>query len=441
MKKIIFSYEKTGTFSSSAFESIFELTIPALKRMQETVLAGGYETDYASINLPFDMSMFEKVQLVVDAKRALRPTVLVVIGIGGSHLGTLAVQQALLGTHYNAQQPDIKIYYVDSVDADYTYDVYLLVEQALQEGHTVLLNVISKSGSTIETVANFHLFTHLIKQYQPDTYRDAIVITTDHGSALWEWAQQESCDCLEIPTLVGGRYSVFSPVGLFPLGMLGVDITLVLAGAADGVRMSINTEVYENPAALSAILLSHYYRASYMVHDTFLWSVDLGGFGLWYRQLMAESIGKLYDRGAYLVRTGMLPTVSLATADLHSMAQLYFAGPQNRVTTFVTVEKNKAQLVIPRDSAMKRIGVSVQGKTYSRVMDAILHGVQQVYQNQELPFMTISLPEKTAYYLGQLLQIKMCEIMYLGFLFDINPFDQPQVELYKQETRKILSHE
>ncbi len=449
MKKVTFGYEKTGGLEPREFELGMQQLAPEVERMQEVLRSGGYETDYASINLPSDVLMLEKVQLVIGAKKALCPTVLVVIGIGGSHLGTLAVQQALLGTWYNAQQPDLKIYYVDSVDADYTYDVYLLVEQELQEGHQVILNVISKSGSTTETVANFQLFVHLLKQYKKETYHDAIVVTTDHGSQLWELAQQESFDCLEIPTLVGGRYSVFSPVGLFPLGLLGIDIESLLAGAASAICPCTSIRVYDNPAALSAILLKEHYCDGCVIHDTFVCSVDLSGFGAWYRQLMAESIGKMYDRSGGLVRVGMLPTISLATADLHSVAQLYLGGPQNRFTTFITVEKNKADLVVPRsmgsektvEQVLGKFGIQLQGKTYYQVMHAIIQGVQTAYAKQKLPFVTVHVPEKTAYYVGQLLQIKMFEIMYLGFLLDINPFDQPQVELYKQETRKMLRHE
>ena len=441
MKKIAFLYEKTGGLSSADFQQGMSLLAPEVGQLQEVLRVGGYATDHASVNLPADKRMLEKVQFVIDAKKALCPTVLVVIGIGGSHLGTLAVQQALLGSHYNALQPDVKIYYVDSVDADYTYEIYLLVEQELQEGHQVILNVISKSGSTTETVANFLLFMHLIKQYRMHDYKEAIVVTTDHGSPLWDMAQQEEFVCLDIPAHVGGRYSVFSPVGLFPLGLLGIDIEALLAGAAYATKQCSSMRVSDNPAALSALLLKEHYFDGQSIHDTFLCSADLAGFGLWYRQLMAESIGKLFDRSGGLVRMGMLPTVSLATADLHSVAQLYLGGPLNRFTTFVTVEKNNDNLVVPRVLGFKKIGASLQGKTYLTLMNAIVQGVQAAYAKQKMPFVTFSIPEKTAYYLGQLLQIKMFEIMYLGFLLDINPFDQPQVELYKQETRKILGHE
>ncbi len=444
MKKIYFSYENTGGLSSADFQLGMRFLVPEIERLQEVTLAGGYTTDYASVNLPADTQMLEKVQLVVDAKKALRPTALVVVGIGGSHLGTLAVQQALLGTQYNAQQPDLKIYYVDSVDADYTYDVYLLVEQELQQGHQIILNVISKSGATTETIANFMLFEYLLKQYYPQTYREAIVLTTNYGSPLWELAQQEEFDCLDIPQRVGGRYSVFSPVGLFPLGLLNIDLEMLLAGAAQVVAPCTSIEVTHNKAALSALLLKEHYFSGKNIHDTFLCSVDFAGFGLWYRQLMAESVGKMYDRDGGLVRTGMLPTVSQATADLHSVAQLYLGGPLNRFTTFVTVDTNKANLVVPRDIERKvltKLERQLQGKTYHELMQAIVEGVRIAYLKQEMPFVTFSIPEKTAYYLGQLIQIKMFEIIYLGFLLDINPFDQPEVELYKQETRKILSHE
>jgi glucose-6-phosphate isomerase len=161
--------------------------------------------------------------------------------------------------------------------------------------------------------------------------------------------------------------------------------------------------------------------------------------GFWYRQLMGESIGKKFDRSGGLVRIGMLPTVSQGSSDLHSVGQLYLAGPKNRFTTFVTVEHNRSDLVVPHEESMTK-GIIKNG-TFLQCMSAIAHGTMIVYQKEELPFVHLALPEKSAWYVGQFLQMKMIEIFYLGYLLAINPFDQPQVELYKRETRKLLSHE
>lgn len=403
---------------------------PAIKAITQA-LDKGYQTPYAFVNLPQDKNMLETVKKVVAQKKALKPHVLVVIGIGGSHLGTAAVQQALYGRFYNEQLPDIKIYYADTVDTDYIWDIVLLVEQELEAGHTVLLNVISKSGMTTETVANYEIFLELLKKYYKETYYEYVVITTDEHSPLWHIAQKEKISCLTIPAMVGGRFSVLSSVGLFPLGVLGVDIDQLLIGAQQGIDMSIKTDVYQNPAALKAMILYAYYEQKITIHDLFLFSVDLYGIGMWYRQLVAESLGK--------DGKGILPTVSLGTRDLHSVAQLYVGGPQERFTTFMTVAENKSNVVLPTYHEFEKLVANMQGLPLSSIMQAIFDGVCATYHKRSLPFVTMTIVQKSAFYIGQLLQVMMIEVIYTGHLLGVNPFDQPDVERYKSETKNRLA--
>lgn len=438
MKPLVFSYRSTARVDDDTLAAAAAELEPEIVRVTESI-AKKYETEYASCALPGDAELLEKVQTVVEAKQRLNPSALVVIGIGGSHLGAAAVLQALYGRYYNEQQPICACYFVDTVDSDTSYDVYLLVEQLLQEEKNVVLNMISKSGSTLETAVNAALFLNLLKKYHPRDYQNFVVVTTDHGSPLWQSAQREEFACLEIPAKVGGRFSVLSAVGLFPLGLLGVDLEQLRAGAATMLAACMQTDVEKNPAALSATLLKeHYYRTA-IIHDTFIFSGDLMGLGYWYRQLMGESIGKKFDRSGGLVCVGMLPTVSQGSSDLHSVGQLYLAGPKNRFTTFVTVERNRSDLVMPHEESMTK-GVIKDG-TFAQCMSAIAHGTMIAYQKEDLPFVHLTLPEKSAWHVGQFLQMKMIEILYLGYLLDINPFDQPEVELYKRETRKLLNHE
>jgi glucose-6-phosphate isomerase len=353
-------------------------------------------------------------------------------------LGTIAVLEALQGKFYNNQQK-LNVYFVDTVDTDYIHDITQLVEQELKIGNAIILNVISKSGTTTETVANFELFLELLKKYHPDNYHHSVVAITDENSALWKLAQEEKYTLFAIPDHIGGRYSVFSAVGLFPLCFLGIDIEALHAGAQSGYALSINTTLDTNPAAVSAALLSTLYQKGYIIHDTFIFSVELASIGAWYRQLMAESIGKTYSTDGSVTHNGITPTVSIGSTDLHSVAQLYLSGPYNRFTTFVMVEKNKTDLILPHHEMFDRLVPSIQGTSFATLMNAILEGTKSAYLHDKRPFITMNIPEKSAYYLGQWMQIKMIEIMYLGFLMNVNPFDQPQVELYKKETKKILA--
>ena len=163
--------------------------------------------------------------------------------------------------------------------------------------------------------------------------------------------------------------------------------------------------------------------------------------GQWYRQLMGESLGKQHDVQGQDVFVGPTPTVSVGSTDLHSVGQLYLGGPYDKYTTFLSVESYHSTVKIGNAIAVNELVPDLQGKSVAQVVRAIEQGVQLAYTTSQRPFSSIVLPQKNAYYCGQLLQWKMLEIIYMGALLEVNPFDQPQVELYKQETRKILAHE
>ncbi len=393
------------------------------------------------VNLPGNETYKKQVQEVINQKKKLKPTVLIVIGIGGSNLGTAAIVQALLGTMYNELQPDCRIYFADTVDDDYIYDLILLVEQELEKNNTVLINIISKSGSTTETVANGALFIELLKKACPKNYQEYIVVTTDKDSSLWQIGKENNFTCLEIPLGVGGRYSVLTAVGLFPLGMISIDIDQLCAGAHQMTQLCLDTDPEKNPATQLATVLAHHVHHEIFIHDTFVFSVDLKGLGLWYRQLLAESLGKEFTIDGKAIKHSLVPTVSVGSIDLHSTGQLTLSGTESVVTTFVTVEHNNNNLTVPRIAHLGLLEDSIKGKTLHALMQAIYDGTMHAYKQRKLPFVSITLPEKNAWYIGQWLQCHMIAIVYLGCLLDINPFGQPNVELYKQKTREILANE
>lgn len=398
----------------------------------------GYTTEYASINLPFDEEQLKTTYAAAKEKKQLQPTTLVVIGIGGSDLGTIAMLEALRGKFYNEHQ-DIKIYFVDTVDSDNVNDIAQLVENELESGENIILNVISKSGTTTETIACFEVFLEILKNHRPYNYHQFVVAVTDQDSALWNLAKAEEYALLPIPKNVGGRYSVFSAVGLFPLCFLDIDVKKLLEGARAGFEIATQQNYANNCAATSAILIAQHYNLGRLIHDTFLFSRALESLGAWYRQLSGESIGKAFDKEKRKVNIGLLPTISIGSTDLHSVAQLYFGGPDNRFTSFVGVASNVSDVVLPNYQEFEILVGHIQGKPLAAIMDAILQGTQHAYAHDKRPFVSWFLPEKSAYYIGQWMQIKMIEIMYVGYLLNVNPFDQPEVERYKEETRKLLA--
>lgn len=436
MSVITFSYKESCGIELSQI-----LTLAAAKNIEteRSFLADlfqkriFYQTAYASLAVPFDTAMQERVSEVVHQKQQLAPTVLVVVGIGGSSLGAKAVHQVVFGRLRVTKTEQIPgLYFAETVDADRMATILSVLEHELAAGNNVLINVVTKSGTTTETVANFYVILALLKKYRPNDYADLVVVTTDEDSPLWRMALHERFTCLEIPKMVGGRYSVFSPVGLFPLAMTGISMDALCAGARLMVDRCLSADKENNPALMSALIQYYHYQRGVSINDLFLFSVDLEALGKWYRQLMAESIGKEFDRQGKQVLMGITPTISLGSIDLHSVAQLYLGGPRDKCTTFVTVEKNAHSIVIPGEVP------GLGGRTFSEVMNALSEGTKEAYLKNNRPFCSVVLPEKTEYYIGQFLQFKMIEVIYLGFLCNVDPFNQPNVELYKQEAQKLL---
>ncbi len=437
MNDIVFSYQESCGITEQELLNLAsskELETERLKLLTLFQKKELYQTPYASLAVPFDQEARERVSEVVAQKKKLKPTVLVVVGIGGSSLGAKAVHQALFGRLRTTAVTEVPLlYFAETVDADRMMAILSVLEQELIAGNNVLINVVTKSGTTTETVANFYVIVELLKKYRPDDYADLVVVTTDKGSPLWKVAQQDFFTCLEIPKNVGGRYSVFSAVGLFPLMMTGVSLEDLCAGARSMVTRCLDTDAYHNPAMMSALIQYYHYQRGVSINDLFLFSVDLEAVGKWYRQLMAESIGKEFDIQGKQILMGITPTISLGSIDLHSVAQLYLGGPRDKCTTFVTVEKTKHNIVVPQQVS------GLGGRSFSAIMHALSEGTKEAYLKNNRPFVSVVLPEKSEFCIGQFLQFKMIEMMYLGFLCNVDPFDQPNVELYKREAQRILN--
>ncbi len=417
MKEVEFHY-KDALVSETELAKTLKVLRKEIEKMQ-LVCGMEYKDFRCSINLPNDKLMLKEVKTVVGKKLKLKPSCLVVVGIGGSNLGTIAIQEAVLGKIS-------KVLYADTVDADSMNNIVKTVSLILKKGENVIVNVISKSGTTTETIANFEIILDILVKYRKD-YQKYVVATTDKESKLYNLAFEKGFDVLEVPDVVGGRYSVFSPVGLFPLGILGVDIGRLLKGAFD-MAYGRCLKFESNPAAISAVFHYINYKKGVNISDMFLFSNDLESLGKWNRQLMAESLGKKNE--------GITPTVSIGSTDLHSVGQLNLGGPYNKFTTFVSVKKNKHSLMVPKLGL--NLVSSIEGQRLEFIMDAILKGTKNAYKKGKRPFMEIILPDKKEYSIGQFMQFKMIETIYLGYLMNVNPFDQPAVEKYKEETRKLL---
>ncbi|HLD86971.1 MAG TPA: hypothetical protein VJB12_02820 [Candidatus Nanoarchaeia archaeon] len=435
MKEAVFSYEHAGVpkMALSASGPLYSEIIAMNKASWR-----GYDDDRASINLPADITYLKKSLAL--AKKYKNVSCVVVAGIGGSNLGTMAVCDAIFGKFHNLlpKRSSPKILFADTVDPDSMHSILRILSQTLEKRKKILLCFITKSGATTETVSNFEVLYRQLARFEKKP-QDSIVAITDRGSNLWNLAQKLQFPTLEIPKKVGGRYSVFSAVGIFPLAVAGVDVAALLKGASSMRKRCLEKDISKNPAALCAIALYHHLNNGKNIHDTFLFANDLESVGKWYRQLMGESIGKEFDRQGKRVNVGMTPTVSIGSTDLHSMAQLYLGGPYDKFTTFITLKKFGHAITTPFMKEYGQLVEHIQRKDFEGIMAAIVTGVQKAYQKDNRPYAQIVLPDKSESSIGQLLQMKMMEMMYLGSLMNVNPFDQPNVESYKTETKKILA--
>jgi len=402
-----------------------------------------YEEVESSINLPFDLEAQKSVMEVAERTRTNFLKYIIVVGIGGSNLGTKAVIDGLRGTvdsFLEANKETPKIIFVDTTSPKLLEGIHKILEENVEIPEEVIVNIISKSGTTTETIANFEIVYSFLKERfkGDDVVEKRVVVTTDYGSKLWKEASERGFELLTIPKNVGGRYSVFSMVGLFPLVLAGVNVEQLLEGARIMVGRCVKKDVSENPALASAVLVYLHNQKGVSINNTFFFNPHLESVGRWYRQLMGESIGKKYGVDGSEVNAGITPIVSIGSTDLHSMAQLYLGGPRDKFTTFIYAPGNSKEVVVPTGLVLPGLVEGIEGKELSGIMSAIFDGVKEAYKKNGLPSAEVILENINEYTLGQFLQFKMFEIMYLARLLGVNAFDQPNVEDYKKETKKIL---
>ncbi len=395
---------------------------------------GSYGAPESSINLPADDDLLDQVEKLAVSFITPDLRFVFVIGIGGSNLGTKAIYDALYGARDVVAHTKAKLIFVDTNDTA-LLTAYRDVIWSCTHATECLLISISKSGGTTETLANTEILLGVFREkWKIDT--DRLVVIADAESPYGVAARAKGIATLTMPTIVGGRYSVLSAVGLFPLAIIGLPIKELHAGAAELRLKCIHPDIAHNPAAQSALVLAASYEKGMVIHDTFVFQSGLESLGFWYRQLLGESIGKEQKTGELV---GITPTVSVGSTDLHSVGQLYLGGPRDKVTSFVYGTFNHQMPKVPQERRVfSELVPMIAGKSTDTIMSAILAGTKAAYNNRKLPFMEIELEGITLHELGAFMQFKMIEVMYVGHLLKVNPFDQPAVELYKVETKKIL---
>ena len=364
----------------------------------------------------------------------------VVLGIGGSALGPIALRSALRSTSWNALDDEAREYYprlhvLENVDPVTVSSVLGRVEL----GRTLFL-VISKSGGTAETMAQYLIARgRLQAELGEDFQRHLVFITDPSKGALREIARRDGIAALEIPSNVGGRFSILSPVGLLPAALIGIDVPALLAGAADMFSRCNSDELASNPAAVFGTLqwLADT-RLGLRNHIIMPYSDPLRDFGGWFVQLWAESLGKIKPDGTSV---GPTPIPALGVTDQHSQVQLFMEGPRDKTVTFVAVGERAVDLEIPKLHGDVPELSYLGGHTLAELLDAERRATAAALSQRGRLNMTITLDSIDAHHVGGLIMLLEMATIYAGALYGINPLDQPGVELGKRYTYALMGRQ
>jgi len=375
---------------------------------------------------------------------AVRCDNFVVLGIGGSSLGTIAVQSALRHPFWNllskqARNGRPRLFVLDNIDPDWLN----AFKETVNLKRTVF-NVITKSGSTSETMSQFlHFRDALAKALGPKHVKN-LIVTTDAKEGLLrkmldQMPPEARYESFEVPAGVGGRFSVMSAVGLLPLAVVGINIDKLLAGARDMDAACMGRDMSTNPALLGAALLYlAHTRAGKSLTVMMPYSQRLRDVADWFRQLWAESLGKKLNTAGETVHAGLTPIKALGVTDQHSQVQLYAEGPNDKVFVFLRLEKFDKRLSIPKGRPAIEGLEYLGGQSFNTLIDVEQRATQAALTKANRPSCTITLPKVTPETIGELLYMLEMQTAYIGALYGINAFDQPGVEQGKQFTYGLM---
>lgn len=401
--------------------------------------------------LPFEPMRSEHVRAVkaLVEERMGKFDTLVVLGIGGSALGNTALQAALTPPTHNLLPSSLRrgprLFVLDNVDpANLGAALEFVKDKASGGLERTLFNVISKSGETAETAAQFMLVRRtLIEALGEKRHAAHVVAITDPAKGtMRSICNKEGYATLPVPDGVGGRFSVLSPVGLFSAAMCGIDIDALLAGAAEMDERCSRPQLGSNPAALLATLLVRLgLEKGKVMHVMLPYSNALYYMADWFRQLWAESLGKRFDRTGKEVHTGFTPIKALGATDQHSQIQLYREGPNDKVVGFVEVESfgRADALRTPEGGAMGVDALTyLENKSFARLLNAEKRATEYALVESVRPNFTVRMPAITERHIGAFIQLFQVATAYAGLMLGIDPYDQPAVETGKQATFGLM---
>jgi glucose-6-phosphate isomerase len=388
------------------------------------------------LDVPGDAALRAQTERFVASRRGLDHDI-VVLGIGGSALGPIALRTALRPPYWNLLSDRVRggmprLHVLDNVDPR-TISA-LMAELDLTR---TLFIVTSKSGGTAETMAQYLIVRERLRStpgIDPD--RHLVFVTDPKQGALRPLAGAEGIPALDIPANVGGRFSVLTPVGMLPAALIGIDIGGLLDGAGAMAKRCASDDLARNPAGTYAMLqwLADT-RAGAHIHVLMPYADALRDFAGWFVQLWAESLGKIQSDGRSV---GPTPLAALGATDQHSQVQLFMEGPADKTVTFVATLDREGDLEIPRAYPDVKELSYLGGHTLGELLDVERQATAGALAKRGRPNMTIALDRVDAHHVGELIMMLELATLYAGSLYAVDPLNQPGVELGKQFTYAML---
>ncbi len=411
------------------YSELMDMAWGLQKRLEVGQVPGGEFNGWVNQPSETDPALLEEI---ISHSEKIKQTseVLIVIGVGGSYAGTKA---AIDFVHTDKDQKATKILFAGhNISSDYLSS--LIEEIKDKDCH---INIISKSGSTLEPMVAFSIIKEeLKKKYGADNLTDRITVTTDSKEgALKKLAAAKGYKTFDIPSNIGGRFSVLTPCGLLPMAVAGIDIKEVIRGALEAENDS--KEVVKSPAHQYGVLRTVLYNRhnegkAKRIELLGLWHYSLQGLGSWWTQLAGESMNK--------DEKGIFPATADFSSDLHSIGQVIQDGEKHLFETFIKIENSPNSITVP--DAMKDdlegIFSNLVGKTLEDINEKIHKSTEYAHLEGTVPNMTITLKDLSPYTLGYLFYFFQMGITVSCLLLDVNPFDQPGVEKYKKHMKELL---
>lgn len=413
--------------SEDEFSQAYEKAKNAFKKVQKGSGEGSEWLGWRDLLADPNDAILEQIDSLAASIRA-QADVFIICGIGGSYLGARAVVEAL-SSFFGTEGPEI-IYAGHHMSGKYLKDLiaYLNEPKNDDEPKSVFLNVISKSGTTLETALSFRVLRKWMTNQFPEDVDERIICTTSgEGGALNELIDQHGYKKFIIPDDVGGRFSVLTPVGLFPIAVAGIDIrTLFYEAVSKYEELEQNPEQVLDYAATKFALINK--GKTLDILTTF--EPQLEALGGWLQQLLGESEGK---QGK-----GMFPATAIYSTDLHSIGQFIQQGTRNMMETFIRVKSADKNITI-EELPGNHDGLNyLSGQTFHEINTQAFKGTLQAHTDGEVPSIVVSLDKLNAQHVGEFIYFYELLTAVYCYCLEVNPFNQPGVEDYKREMYQLL---